>query len=425
MKQFGTVFKFEFGNYVKKKSFVIVTSILLIAVIGVLCWPRISAAFFAGDGTGTAAAPAESSGGQTGAIALADAQGDGEETAAYYNAALAGAGYRFVAVDMDEAALKAAVESGEYGSALLITGDLGYKRIVQSNSLYDTFGAMFNEAMLSRYRTQTLQALGVPADEIAAYVSAHVQSEEVITETGKDSASNFLYTYILIMLLYFSVVMYGSLVSSSVATEKSTRAMELLVTSAKPSSLMFGKVMGAGLAGLTQFVLVLGTAFAAYNLNAGYFADNYIVQSIFAMPLSIMLYSFLFFILGFFIYAFLYAALASLVSRMEDLASATQPVTLVFIVAFMVVMFSVASGNVDNMAVLVCSFIPLTSPMAMFVRITMGQVAGWEIGLSVGILLASVVGIAYLAAGIYRLGVLLYGNRPKPGEIIRMIRANK
>lgn len=423
MKQFKTVFKFEFGNYAKKRGFIVITLLLMAVVAVVLSWPRISGLFGAGGGQDAGEGGASAS--QASLVALLDTQGNAEEEAQYYTAAFTGAGYRFLAVDMDEAALEAAVEAGEYESALILTGQLGYKRIVRNISLYDSFDAMFGEVMLGRYRVQTLEAMGVPADEVAAFASAQVQSEVVTTETGKDGARSFLYTYILIMALYMTIVLYGSMVSSSVATEKSTRAMELLITSAKPSSLMFGKVLGAGLAGLSQFVLVLGTAFLFYNLNADYFVDNYIVQSIFAMPLSLMLYTFLFFILGFFIYAFLYASLASLVSRMEELSQATQPVVLVLIVAFMVVIFSISSGNVDNMAMVVCSYIPLTSPMAMFARIAMGNVAGWEVAISVGILVVSTVGIGYLAAGIYRLGVLMYGNRPKPAEIVKMLRANK
>ncbi len=153
-----------------------------------------------------------------------------------------------------------------------------------------------------------------------------------------------------------------------------------------------------------------------------YFKNNEIVKSIFDMPLSILLYALLFFFLGYFIYAFLYGALGSLVSRMEELNQAVMPVTFLFLIAFFIVIFSMTSGNVDNAAMIVCSYIPLTSPMAMFVRIAMGNVAAWEIVLSVAILVASTVGIGFLAAAIYRIGVLLYGKSPKPKEIFAMLR---
>ncbi|MGD9559614.1 MAG: ABC transporter permease [Oscillospiraceae bacterium] len=424
MKQLGIVFRFEFMNYAKKKSFVGITLALMLVVAVVLSWPRISSALFAAGGDeagGEGGAPASS----VETIALLDTEDDSQDTADYYNAVLQAFGYHFQPVEGTEAELEAMVDAGTYASGVAVTGPLAYTRYVRNTNMYDSFTGIFGQQMLTRYRTETLSALGVPADEIAHVISAEVQVGTVTTASGKDGATNFLYTYILIMLLYFIIVMYGNMVSSNVANEKSTRAMELLITSARPSSLMFGKVLGAGLAGLSQFVLMLGTAFLFYHFNASYFVDNYLVQSIFGMPLSLMLYSFLFFILGFFIYAFMYAALSSLVSRMEDLSQAILPMTFVLIVAFMVVIFSISSGTVDNPAMVFCSYFPLTSPMAMFARVAMGNVAGWEVLISVVILVASTVAVGYLAAAIYRLGVLLYGNPPKPAEIIRMLRANR
>ena len=135
-----------------------------------------------------------------------------------------------------------------------------------------------------------------------------------------------------------------------------------------------------------------------------------------------MLYTVLFFILGFFIYAFIYASLASLVSRMEELATATLPATMLFIVSFMISMMSMASGNVNSTLMKICSYIPLTSPMAMFTRISMSSVPPIEIIISVLILVLSLIGTGVLAAKIYRLGVLLYGNPPKLKNIIKMLK---
>ena len=128
-----------------------------------------------------------------------------------------------------------------------------------------------------------------------------------------------------------------------------------------------------------------------------------------------------FFLLGFLIYAFLYGAIASTVSKLEDINTAVQPVTYLFLFGFMVVIFSMSSGEVDNVLMQVCSYIPFTSPMAMFTRVAMSTVPWYETALSIGILLGSTVGIGVLAAKIYRLGVLMYGNAPKIGSIIKTI----
>jgi ABC-2 type transport system permease protein len=128
-----------------------------------------------------------------------------------------------------------------------------------------------------------------------------------------------------------------------------------------------------------------------------------------------------FFILGFLIYAFLYGAIGSTVSKLEDINTAVMPITYLFIVAFIVVVFSVSSGEIDNAAMLVCSYIPFTSPMAMFTRICMSTVAWYEIAISIAVLVGSTVGIGILSAKIYRVGVLLYGTPPKLGTILKTV----
>ena len=146
-----------------------------------------------------------------------------------------------------------------------------------------------------------------------------------------------------------------------------------------------------------------------------------IVQSIFDMPVSLLAYMLIFFVLGFFIYAFLYGAIGSTASKLEDINTSVMPITMLFIIAFMVVMFSLASGNVDNALMKVCSYVPFTSSMAMFTRIAMSTVPWYEILISVAILIGSVAGIGVISAKIYRVGVLLYGTTPKIGSILKAV----
>ena len=129
----------------------------------------------------------------------------------------------------------------------------------------------------------------------------------------------------------------------------------------------------------------------------------------------------IFFVLGFLIYAFLYGALGSTATKLEDINTSTMPLILLFVVAFIVSMMGMSSGNVDSMLMKVCSFIPFTSPMAMFTRIAMSTVPMHEILLSIAILVLSSAGIGVLAAKIYRVGVLLYGTTPRLGAILKAI----
>jgi ABC-2 type transport system permease protein len=224
----------------------------------------------------------------------------------------------------------------------------------------------------------------------------------------------------MIFALYMVILLYGQMVATNVATEKSSRAMEVLITSAKPTSMMFGKVLASCIAGFTQLVLVFGTAILLYNINKDALS-NPIIASIFDIPMELFAYLIIFFVLGFLIYAFMFGAIGSTASKLEDINTSVMPITFLFIIAFMVVMFSMSSGSIDNIAMYVCSYIPFTSPMAMFTRICMSTVAWYEIAISIAILVASTVGIGVLSAKIYRVGVLLYGTPPKIGNILKTV----
>ncbi len=224
-------------------------------------------------------------------------------------------------------------------------------------------------------------------------------------------------------MLYMCIMLYGQLVAMSVVTEKSSRMMELLITSTRPTTLIFGKVLGAGLAGLTQFALIIASAFGFYALNAQYWADSPMMIGFFSTSPTLIVYAFIFFITGYFLYAFLYAAFASLVSRVEELNTVTMPVVLLFVVAFIVSMQGMA--NPSSTLMKVASFIPFFAPMAMFLRISAGVVPFAEILISIALLVATVFLMAWFGARIYRMGVLMYGKPPKLTELRRILKNYK
>jgi ABC-2 type transport system permease protein len=286
--------------------------------------------------------------------------------------------------------------------------------------MYDSNTDMADAILQSVYRMSAMIANGMSADEANEILSMEITHET--QSLGKDQMENYWYTYIMIFALYMVILLYGQMVATSVATEKSSRAMEVLITSAKPVSMMFGKVIAACTAGFIQLICVFGSAILFYNVNRSYWGESVVINSMFNMPASLLAFMLLFFVLGFFIYAFLFGAVGSTASRLEDINTSVMPITMLFIIAFMVVMFSMSSGNVDSLLMIVCSYIPFTSPMAMFARIAMSTVPAYEVVLSVVILVASVCGVGVLAAKIYRVGVLLYGTTPKIGDILKSVR---
>lgn len=413
MRQFFSILRFEYLNYAKTKIFIVLTAALVVLVGVLLSYPRISELI---DSTKD---PSEVPTVTQEKIAFANRSELPTETMlAYLEAAFPDS--ELIASDADEAGLKADVTSGSYDAAVVLLGPLQYRYIVNNVSMRDARQYKIDAVLQEKYRYDALAKLGVTAQQTGNILNAEIDSE--VVSTGKNQIETFYYTYALLFMLYMATMLYGQFVAMSVASEKSSRTMELLITSAKPVNLMFGKVIGSGLAGLTQMVAILSAGFVFFNLNRSYWADNKTITSIFDMPLSILLYTILFFVLGYFIYAFLYGALGSLASRTEDINTSILPMTFAVVIAFTVVVISMSSGNVDSPLMVACSYIPFTSPMAMFVRIAMGNVQTVEIVISVVILVATTVGIGYLSAGIYRLGVLLYGKPPKLGEVFKMLR---
>ena len=411
MKQFFNIFKFEFGSYLKNKVFIGVTLVLVLVIGVVLFWPRISDSLGFGQNTENSE--------EKSVIMLSDSTAfNPSQTLELFQASMHDKTIELTNKSIDD--LTSSVDNEECDGAIVITGPTTYKYIVKNLGLYDATTEIVNEVMQTKYRIESIVNLGVSPEQAGDILSAQIESETI--QTGKDQMKNFFYTYILIFALYMAIMLYGQFVATGVATEKSSRAMELLITSAKPVNLMFGKVIGIGSAGILQLVLVFGSSFVFFNINKDYWADNQIVNSIFNMPVSILLYTILFFVLGYFIYSFLYGAVGSLVSKVEDLNTAVTPITFIFIAAFIIIMFSLGSGEVDSLLMVVASYVPLTSPMAMFVRIAMGEVAAYEIIISVAILFASTALIGYLSAKIYQIGVLMYGKTPNLFKAIKSLR---
>lgn len=413
MKQFKTIFSFEFLGYIKNKMFIGLTLVVILVMGIVLFYPSLN-------------------GGKSvdmGNIGVKFAQNIALKTETDYDIGrLSGyitqsiEGAKVTISDKTDEELKTAVSEGEYDIAVIITSPLSYRYIVDTAGLTDMTTAVIDEALGYEYQTSIMLDAGLNEEQAQKILTATVESEAEIIST--DQSQSFFYTYILMFLLYFAVLVYGQYVAQGVAVEKSSRTMEMLITHADPVSLMFGKILGAGAAGFTQLILILGAAVGFYSINKEYWQDNMIVNSIFDMPLKLVAFTVLFFSLGFLIYSFMYGALASLASRLEDVSTLTMPVTFVMIFAFMLTIFSMLS-NVDSPLMKVASFFPLTSPMAMFTRIAMGNVPWYQILISVAILIASTVLIGYLAAAIYRIGVLMYGKPPKFNELSRALKNNK
>ncbi|WP_223067075.1 ABC transporter permease [Paenibacillus caui] len=269
---------------------------------------------------------------------------------------------------------------------------------------------------------EQLGEMGVPV-QLNEQKAGSADSGSKKDNSIESNLANYIYVYVLIILFLMINTMTGSMIASEVTSEKSSRIMEILITSVSPLTQMFGKIIAMFLLGLMQIafltLIVVGNVAMPHNRQA----ITEMGVDLSQISLDVFLFGLLLYVLGYFLYATLFAAIGSLVSRTEELGQAIMPITLLLMISFYVGMFSMGTPNA--ILIKITSFIPFTSPISMLVRIGIGDVAAWEIAVSLAILLVSIVFFGWLSAKIYRTGVLMYGKRPSLRELGKAMRAYK
>ena len=247
------------------------------------------------------------------------------------------------------------------------------------------------------------------------------------TTTGESAAQSFALAYVMGVVLFLVITIYGVNVMGSVVEEKTTRIVEVLVSSLRPFQLMMGKVLGVGAVSLFQFVLWGLGAKLLLSQRRALLADLGGVEEarqVFQMPhlsaatLGVFLS---YFLGGFFLYSAMYAAVGAMSSNEQEARQAQQPVMFLLLVAY-VSMFGL-TNNPESTYAVTLSLIPFTAPIAMPVRWAASTVPAGELGASLGLLAAGIVAVTWMAARIYRVGILMTGKRPNIKELVRWIRA--
>jgi ABC-2 type transport system permease protein len=234
-------------------------------------------------------------------------------------------------------------------------------------------------------------------------------------DTAQLASRTFLGT-VFIILMFISILIYGMWVATGVATEKSSRVMELMISAASPRQLVLGKVVGIGAAGLTQYAAVaipalLVLAFQEQLARAMLGPGGVATIPTGGLTLSILLAYGFFLLLGFTMFAFVYAAVGSFVSRPDDLQTLSLPLSLIAMAGYLSALPILLSGTATGLS-RILSLVPPFSPFAMLARVLVTDVPPGELALSVALLLAAIVGVAIVAVRMYTAGVLLYGQRP-------------
>ena len=256
--------------------------------------------------------------------------------------------------------------------------------------------------------------------------SENQQSAGALAQQEADAAVIFA----LELFLLLAVVLYGNWIAQSVAEEKSSRMMEIILAAATPFQLLTGKLLGVSAAALLQFAAVIATSVVALltegQVAALVLGKSAAVELPSGLTFGILAAFSVFFVLGFVLYAALFAAAGSLVSRQEDVTQVVQPMTLVVCGGYLVAIYA-SIGLLDSHApwVVALSWVPFLSPYTMVSRIASGEAGPLEAAVAVLLLATTIVAAAWVASRIYAAGVLMYGQRPSVRGMWKALREGR
>jgi ABC-2 type transport system permease protein len=284
------------------------------------------------------------------------------------------------------------------------------------------FGIRGLESAISGAITaRKLQIAGLDDAKIKSYTKPVDMETKKLGQEGEaedDGGNTFIIGFVMLFFIYMSVLFYGLFVMRGVIEEKQSRIVEVIISSVKPTQMMLGKLIGIGLVGLTQIGIWALSAAALSLFGASVFASRGVAMP--NIPISLLIYFVLYFVLGYFLYATLYAIVGSIVSSEEEAQQAQLPVTLLIVVPMMI--FGMVLANPNSGSSIALSMVPFFAPTLMMLRIAVINPPLWQIVLSMLIMVATILGCVWIAAKIYRVGILMYGKRPSIAELGRWLR---
>ncbi|MGH3932086.1 MAG: ABC transporter permease [Pseudonocardiaceae bacterium] len=374
----------EFLNRVRTRSFLVSTLVLLLVLGGYLAYVTFLSA--QDDQASIGLTPSDSA------------------LSAPLRASATALGQQLEIKEVDEASGELLVRDGTL-DAVLLGGPDGY-RLVGMQTVDDTLRGIVQGALTQQVITDALRQAGVDPATVAARAQVNVDPLE---PRGEDFGARLAIGLISAGLLYLALLIYGSTVAQGVLEEKTSRVVELLLSTVKPWQVMIGKVAGVGAAGLLQFAVIAAVGLVGARVTGALELPS-------ATPVAVLagLVSFL---LGFFVYAIIFAAAGSLVSRTEELQAVTTPITLLVVIPF-IAAFQVAD-NPTGPLVTVMSVVPFFAPILMPILISLGVAAGWQIALAAGLTVGTIAVLALVGGRIYRNSVLRTGGRVRLREALR------
>ena len=397
-----TVTKFTMRDLISRKSFRISTIIILILIVLGFNLPNIINQVTGGDFTDT--------------VLISDPQNVFEDSLGALNDADLGYKFEIVPQTFDE--IKTKIDNGDINSAITVDkvdNQINFTYIVDNiatatsnapQTLIDTLSALYTNVQIHKLNL---------TDKQLANLTPTFNTEFEQTD-DQNIGGNLMVTMLMSVLLFFAIYFCAYQVSASITVEKTSKIMETLVTSTSPRTIILGKTIGIGIVGLLQVLLFAITAIVSAKLFlAPEILDALFDLSNFTPYLAVA--ALVYFILGYFAYALLYALTGSTVSKPEDIQSANMPVAIITMIGFYLAYFTLTdpTSSLNVFAAL----LPISSPFCMPLRIMMGLASGWEVALSIAILLVFCYIIAKIAIKIYSSAILNYGSRMTLKDMLR------
>ena len=395
MKDLFTVMEFTMKDMLTRKSFIITTIIILVMIVIGFNIPNIVKAL---DG--------ENEGSK---MLIIDEENVFEGSLQALSEMDLGYKVEISNTEISMEDIKNKIENKEIDNAILIEKDnekVKVKYIVENVALIEEVPENIMSILNNTYSNLQISKLGLTEEQLSSLKPDFEYSLEQVEE--KEVKGNIFVMMILSIVLFFAIYFCAYQVSSSITTEKTSKVMETLVTSTKPTTIVAGKTIGIAIVGLIQIASIIIVALISANL----FLDSQIISSIIDISQItpfLGLVTIMYFLLGYFVFAFLYALTGSIVSKPEDVQSAGSVVAVVAVIGFYLAYFSMINptSNINIFA----SIFPFSSPFCMPQRVMMGVATGWEIAFSILVLLATIFVIAKIAIKIYSNAILNYGTK--------------
>ena len=284
---------------------------------------------------------------------------------------------------------------------VMVSGDPAAPDVTVKDQLNPTIAAVLDGLVKQAALSKALTAGGVDAGAVETQVARAGIHLVTLDPNAADKTQREVVGIFVAALLYVALLVYGQLVAAGVVEEKANRIIEILLSTVRPRELLFGKVVGVGLVGLAQMVLLSAVALVAVLKTQAITIPNVGVTAVAG--------GLLWFVLGFLFYALIFASGGSMVSRQEDLGAVTTPITMLIVGTYLAFFWVVA--NPDNPVAVGLSVLPPFSPVLMPARMATGDAQVWQVLLAVVLSVASIAGLNWLAARIYSNSVLRVGSR--------------